>query len=334
MKYREVNLLGGFYKDASQPWSSQDTVNWLPAGDDSGQARSEMMLRGAPGLREVTFGTDSGGGGGGGGGGGIVVSPVGISGTPTNGERGVAYTFTFTASGGTGPYLWSLAAEAPPGLTINPTTGELFGTPTLAGSYFFVVVATDSTGLPASRAVSLRVTAPLGPEVALDNPDFATATGWTTVNQTATPGFSFQSGAGRTGPGFLRWVTSAALPGNYFGDTITNDAVVEADGNELNAIGFVRCTAAGPSPNGEYADILLGVQIFNDAACTVPANSNWQAFESNVSVRFNGVRDWVALFLNITPQEGKYYRLAFQCRAGLSATIEFDDCSWNARNRA
>ena len=50
MKNREINLIGGFYKDDSLPWSSQDTVNWLPVQDDSGQARSEMMLRGAPGL--------------------------------------------------------------------------------------------------------------------------------------------------------------------------------------------------------------------------------------------------------------------------------------------
>lgn len=62
MSKREINLLGGYYKDSALPWSAQDTVNWLPVASDAGGTRSPMKLRGAPGLRtldgEVTPFTD------------------------------------------------------------------------------------------------------------------------------------------------------------------------------------------------------------------------------------------------------------------------------------
>jgi hypothetical protein len=54
MSNREVNLIGGFYKDSSLPWSAQDTVNWLPVPAQEGGTRSPMKLRGAPGLRAMS----------------------------------------------------------------------------------------------------------------------------------------------------------------------------------------------------------------------------------------------------------------------------------------
>lgn len=55
-----------------------------------------------------------------------------------------AYTTTFTATGGTAPYTWS-ATGIPAGLTLNPSTGELSGTPTALGS-FTLVIRVDQTG--------------------------------------------------------------------------------------------------------------------------------------------------------------------------------------------
>jgi hypothetical protein len=55
MSRREINLIGGFYKDSSLPWSAQDTVNWLPVPAQEGGTRSPMKLRGAPGLRAAGF---------------------------------------------------------------------------------------------------------------------------------------------------------------------------------------------------------------------------------------------------------------------------------------
>ncbi len=51
--------------------------------------------------------------------------------------------FTFTATGGVLPYRWS-ASPMPPGLSVNPSNGEILGTPTLAGNYNVAVTVADS----------------------------------------------------------------------------------------------------------------------------------------------------------------------------------------------
>jgi subtilisin family serine protease len=62
------------------------------------------------------------------------------------------------ASGGIPPYGWSLAAGAPPpGLSLDPASGALFGTPTAAGSYPLEVQAIDSSGSIATRALAITV---------------------------------------------------------------------------------------------------------------------------------------------------------------------------------
>lgn len=56
---------------------------------------------------------------------------------PVTGQVGVSYSpQIYQAIGGSGTYQWSVVFGAlPPGLTFNPTTGILQGTPTLAGTY-------------------------------------------------------------------------------------------------------------------------------------------------------------------------------------------------------
>ena len=56
------------------------------------------------------------------------------------------YDVKLTASGGTQPYTWS-ATGLPAGLSINPATGEISGTPSTSGSFSTQVTVTDSYGL-------------------------------------------------------------------------------------------------------------------------------------------------------------------------------------------
>ena len=75
-----------------------------------------------------------------------------------NSTVGLAYSATLTASGGTHPYTWSLAAGSlPAGLTLS-TSGTLSGTPTTAGSYSITVEVNDSGSHPASKAFSMSIT--------------------------------------------------------------------------------------------------------------------------------------------------------------------------------
>ncbi len=67
-----------------------------------------------------------------------------------------AYDASFMASGGTEPYTWRIDGVVP-GLSFEPSTQHLTGTPTVAGSYPLVVEVRDGRGLLDRNAYVLRV---------------------------------------------------------------------------------------------------------------------------------------------------------------------------------
>ncbi len=67
------------------------------------------------------------------------------------GTAGQAYDGGFTLTGGVPPDNWLIDAGAlPPGLTINPSTGQVSGTPTTAGTFTFTVEVYDSDSVNTS----------------------------------------------------------------------------------------------------------------------------------------------------------------------------------------
>jgi hypothetical protein len=67
-----------------------------------------------------------------------------------------------TATGGTPPYTWAIAAGSslPAGLVFTPSTLTLSGTPAAAGTFSFTLEVRDSASAIASRPVSLTINAP------------------------------------------------------------------------------------------------------------------------------------------------------------------------------
>jgi hypothetical protein len=66
------------------------------------------------------------------------------------GTTGVAYSAPVAATGGTGPYAWSLYlpgtyGSLPPGLSLEAATGVISGTPTTQGSWNFTVQVSDAS---------------------------------------------------------------------------------------------------------------------------------------------------------------------------------------------
>jgi hypothetical protein len=61
----------------------------------------------------------------------------------------VFFTQTLTATGGTGTYAWSVSSGTlPAGITLDPVTGILSGTPTNNGTFSFTVDVTDNNAPP------------------------------------------------------------------------------------------------------------------------------------------------------------------------------------------
>ncbi|MFN7972842.1 MAG: Ig domain-containing protein [Acidobacteriota bacterium] len=86
------------------------------------------------------------------------------------GTQGQPYTVVITASGGTGPYTYTVSGGAlPSGMTLS-TDGTLSGTPAVRGQFSFVVSATDTSSCGGSLPYALSIT-PATDAIAGEGPD-------------------------------------------------------------------------------------------------------------------------------------------------------------------
>ena len=79
--------------------------------------------------------------------------------TLPSGVQGVPYSATLGATGGIPPYTWSITSGSlPAGLTLDPASGNISGTPTGdAGTYLFTVQVQDSQSTTKSANLSLII---------------------------------------------------------------------------------------------------------------------------------------------------------------------------------
>ncbi len=202
--------------------------------------------------------------------------------TLPNGVVGTAYPAQTlpAATGGSTPYTY-IATNVPPGLSFDPSTRAITGTPTTAGNYIITLRATDSQGNFVTRDYPITVTAST-PSLTLASgalPDgtvgvnyptqtLAAANGGTTpYNYSATglpPGLSFNP--------TTREVTGIpTTSGNYtIVLTVTDTEARTATANYTvtinNGSGVVDCNAANSQTSG-----ITGVCVL--CSVTGPANS-------------------------------------------------------------
>ncbi len=84
----------------------------------------------------------------------LMLSPT----TLPSGTQNVAYNQTVTASGGIGSYTYAVTSGTlPTGLTLNPASGAITGTPTAGGAFNFTIRATDTFGDTGSQGYSVNI---------------------------------------------------------------------------------------------------------------------------------------------------------------------------------
>jgi hypothetical protein len=92
----------------------------------------------------------------------VAATPPTVTATPLppGGTVGVAYSHTFTATGGPAPYTWSVpVGTLPAGLVLNTTTGRVAGTPTAAATSNFTIRASNATAPPSDQPFSITIVA-------------------------------------------------------------------------------------------------------------------------------------------------------------------------------
>lgn len=91
-----------------------------------------------------------------------------------DGTIGTAYSQQLAATGGAQPFTWSITqGTLPGGLTLNPATGAVTGTPNAAGVFQFTVRAADGNQGANTRLLSIRILLPALSGTNITGPDSA-----------------------------------------------------------------------------------------------------------------------------------------------------------------
>ncbi|WP_433206283.1 putative Ig domain-containing protein [Dactylosporangium sp. CS-047395] len=163
----------------------------------------------------------------------LTAAPTVNTNTLPDAVAGTAFTGTLAAGGGTAPFTWSIVAGAlPAGLSLDPSTGALTGTPTTAGTANFTVRATDAGAATVDKALTIVVHAAL----ALPAPVLPAATVGApyTASVTATgglPPYSYSVTSGLLPPGLALNPASGAITGTPTGPAGDYTATVTVNGS-------------------------------------------------------------------------------------------------------
>nr|WP_282440592.1 putative Ig domain-containing protein [Stenotrophomonas indicatrix] len=187
--------------------------------------------------------------------------------------QGLAYSVTFTASGGVPGYTFAYEnGTLPPGLTLSGAT--LSGTPTTQGSYTFGIRVTDSSSGTGSYAevetVTLQV---IPPPTILVNP-------FTVPGATVGAGYSQTlSGSGGTAP-YTFAITAGSLPAGLSLNTSTGALA----GTPTAAGTFtVTATDANTFTGSRAYSLVVALPVIVIAPTTLPDGTVAAAYSQSVS---------------------------------------------------
>ncbi len=186
------------------------------------------------------------------------------------GQIGVAYSQQISASGGSGPYVYSYSGVMPSGLSLS-STGLISGIPTQGGSFSIKVIATDSSSDTGSQIYTLTIGAP---SISVSSRTLTAGTYGSayTASIAASGGtapYSYALASGSSLPAGLTLNASTGLIGGTPSAAVT--------GQSFSIVATDSSTGAGPySGTGTYQ---LSI---SKALLTVTANSNTIAYGQTI----------------------------------------------------
>jgi hypothetical protein len=207
----------------------------------------------------------------------LTLSAIATTGTAAT----TAYSSTITASLGTAPYEFEVTSGAlPTGLTLDPNSGAITGTPAAVGPFNFTVTATDVYGATGSQAYTVTISAPTVTMTSPASGSLPGATTGTAYSQgfTASGGtgtYSFLFTAGALPPGLT--ISGSALSGTPNQSGTFNFSITPRDGT-------------GPSLGGPYSGAPVAysitvtdpvVAISSPAAGALPAATTGSAYSQS-----------------------------------------------------
>jgi SdrD B-like domain/Putative Ig domain len=216
----------------------------------------------------------------------IVIAPPTLSllCATSTGTVGTVYSSALVASGGTAPYTYSISVGAlPGGLSLNPATGAITGTPTTAGTFSFTAMVTDSTKATAASTTS-NCTIIIAPKT---QPNTLTVSCGSSAAQAGVPYSSSVVVTGGT-PGYTFSVATGALPAGLSLNTSTGaiTGTPTTSGNysftikvvdSLGASAFSSCigTCGSNNPTSYFFNSPSGTlgnsQVYTSGGITVTA---------------------------------------------------------------
>ena len=209
-----------------------------------------------------------------------TVLPAATAGTP--------YTATLAAQAGNPPYTWAITSGSlPAGLTLDPTTGVISGTPTGSGTSAFTATVSGATNWTGGTTVANSASASLSISLAgaasgsSSGSSGSTTTGGSTgtampIGPTGTWTLAFEDMFPGTSLNTANWT---ALQGASINSVSTSASAVSVSGGNLR-IGYTG--AVNSNPASGYAGpstgpaVVLGNCI--EASINFPNGNSWSAW--------------------------------------------------------
>jgi Bacterial Ig-like domain (group 2) len=237
-----------------------------------------------------------------------------------NGQFMSPYTpVTMTATGGSGSYTWALQSALPLGMTLNPTTGVISGTPSQAGQWQSGLTATDNmypsltTGFQRINITVGLATAYAGggncympyPATPMFNPGDSTYNNWSVTASGALAGqfsilpASATGGSSSSGANDVLVGCPVGVPSGTYqltfnispsGDTLTLPIqVVGQDTQDNGSYNINSEGVGGLLPPQSVQQGVLNVNQANIGPLTLSYGADSEGFTGNFLFGFNGI---------------------------------------------